>query len=128
MARATINNEVTDPVPVLVVSADGTVTYTEATGTFTASGDNTIIAAPSAGNHLEIGELVIQNESATDTTVILKSGSTAKRRAKLTANAAYTASYDVGQEWALGSAAALVANLSAGNSHGYYVRYRTVAD
>lgn len=104
--------------------------YTKVTGTTATSGDQTLIAAPSAGSHLVIKEIVIQNESAVDTTVILKDGSTATWRAKLLASifGALSMSFEAGQEWRLATASALVLNLSGANSHGYSVRYFTETD
>ena len=105
----------------------GTV-FTQTASTAASSGDNTVVAAPSAGNHLVVKDLMVQNESSTETTVILKSGSTAKWRGKLAANASLSLSFATGEEWRLGSAEALVLNLSGANSHGYSVRHRTEAD
>lgn len=105
-------------------------TYTKVTGTTATSGDQTLIAAPSAGNHLVIKDIVIQNESTVDTTIILKEGSTAAWRAKLLASvfASLAMSFEAGQEWRLASASALVLNLSGANPHGYSIRYFTEAD
>ncbi len=109
------------------VLGKGTV-YTQAASTAASSGDNTVVAAPSAGNHLVVKDLMVQNESSTETTIILKSGSTAKWRGKLAANAALSLGFATGEEWRLGSAEALVLNLSGANSHGYSIRYRTESD
>lgn len=113
-------------VPVTSSSAIRTYTGT-ATATAT-SGDQTLVAAPAAGNHLVVKDLLVQNESAVETTVILKSGTTAKWRAKLAANASLALSFADGEEWRLGTAEALVLNLSGANSHGYSIRHRTEAD
>src|SRR5688572_27291645 len=83
-------------------------TFTQATGTAATGSDNTLVAAPSAGNHLVVKELIVQNESSTETTAIIKSGSTAKWRGKLAANASLALSFGPGEEWRLGSAEALV--------------------
>lgn len=107
------------------VEGTPTNTYTQATGTKAASGDNELVAAPASGDRLAVKELVVQNESTTETTVILKSGSTAKWRGKLAANASLALSFESGEEWRLGTAEALVLNLSGANSHGYSVRYFT---
>lgn len=97
-----------------------------ATGTVNTSGDNTIIAAPSAGTQIKIVAFQIQNESATPTTYILKKGATAFWRAYAfgQGNGA-TLNLNVGREIALGSAAALVLNLSAANITGYSILYYT---
>ena len=104
-----------------------TRTFTMATGTAASSGDNTLIAAPGAGVRLVIKELMVQNESATDTTAIIKFAATAKWRALLSGSNKGAIAFDFadGDEWRLGANEALVLNLSAANSHGYSVRYRT---
>lgn len=100
--------------------------YTAPAATTTAtSGDQTLVAAPGAGFRLVVKDLVVQNESSTETTVILKSGSTAAWRAKLAANAALALSFDEGNEWRLGTNEALVLNLSGAHSHSYSGRYFT---
>jgi accessory colonization factor AcfC len=103
-------------------------TYTATAAATATSGDQTLVAAPAAGNHLVVKDLLVQNESTTETTVILKSGSTAKWRAKLAANASLALSFADGEEWRLGSAEALVLNLSEANSHGYSIRSLVEAD
>lgn len=98
--------------------------YTPLAATTTAtSGDQTLITAPGAGYRLVVKELVVQNESAIETTAILLSGSDARWRAKLAANAALSLSFADGEEWRLGTNEALVLNLSGANSHGYSGRY-----
>lgn len=103
-------------------------TYTKTSGTTATSGDQTLIAAPSAGFHLVVKDMILQNESAVETTDIVKNGATAEWRAKLAANAAFSLSFAEGEEWRLTTATALVLNLSGTNSHGYSIRYRTEAD
>jgi hypothetical protein len=101
---------------------------TTVTGTKAAAGDNELIAAPAAGNRLVIVGLTVQNESAVATTVILKSGATAKRRALLQNQGdGLGLAFPAGREWRLGTAQALVLNLSGANSHGYTVDYYTEA-
>jgi hypothetical protein len=51
--------------------------------TISTSGDNTVIAAPGSGNTLSIPFFSLENESATEVTVILKSGATNRYRAVL---------------------------------------------
>lgn len=102
-------------------------TFTLAEGTAASNGDNTLIAAPGSGFRLVIKDLVVQNESSTDTTVILKDGSASCWRALLLAVTAdaLPLSFAPGEEWRLSEDAALVLNLSGANSHGYSVRYFT---
>lgn len=116
-----INKPILDP----VASKGKTVQqYTDLNAATTAtSGDQTLINAPGAGFRLVIADLLIQNESSTETTVIVKGGSTAKRRAKLAANAALSLNFEEDNEWRLAENAALVLNLSGTNSHGYSGRY-----
>ena len=51
--------------------------------TVSTSGDNTVIASPGAGNRISIAWLHLDNESATEVTVILKSGATNRFRCVL---------------------------------------------
>lgn len=97
-------------------------------GTAAASGDNTLIAAPAADKRLVVTGFVVQNESAVSTTIILKSGSTAVRRALLKNQGdGLGLAFEAGREWKLGAGEALVLNLSGANSHGYTVDYWTEA-
>ena len=100
--------------------------YTIATGTLATSGDNpAIVAAPGATLRVVVKELLIQNESAIPTTVLVKRGSTTTWRALLAANEAFVLSFQVNEEWRLGANEALVLNLSGANLHGYSARYFT---
>lgn len=110
--------------------ASAVISYTKVTSTAASSGDNTLVAAPAAGSHIVVKDIIVQNESSTDTTVILKSGSASVWRAKLLGSlaASLAMSFRTGEEWRLGSAEALVLNLSGANSHGYSVRYRVEVD
>lgn len=92
------------------------------TGTAASSGDNTLIAAPGAGLQLVISGLIIQNESSTATTGIIKFGSTAKMRSLFQAQGDGVVR-DLVPAWEVGNNAALVLNLSGANSHGYSVSY-----
>jgi hypothetical protein len=99
-----------------------------ATGTASTSGDNTLVSAPGASNRLVVTAFVIQNESSTATTMILKTGSTNRFRL-LAQNQGDGLSivFPVGQSWKLGTNEALVLNLSGANSCGYSVQYYTEA-
>lgn len=102
--------------------------WTAAAGTKAASGDNTLIAAPGAGNRLVVQLILIQNESAVATTVQLKSGSTVCYRHLLQNQGdAFGRAHERSREWRLGANEALVLNLSGANSHGYNVEYWTEA-
>jgi hypothetical protein len=99
-----------------------------ATGTAAASGDNTLVAAPGAGKRIVISALIVQNESATATTAILKDGSTAILRC-LGQNQGdgLALHFAPERELRLSADAALVLNLSGANSHGYSVIYHVDA-
>jgi hypothetical protein len=102
---------------------------TLASGTKAASGDQALIAAPAAGNHLVVCKIQIQLEAAAETTAILKVGAAEAWRALLTAKGgALTLDFPPGQEWKLATATALTLNLSGANSCGYAIQYRTEAD
>ena len=92
------------------------------TGTAATSGDNTLIAAPGVGRQIVISGLVIQNESSTSTTAILKFGSTAKMRTLLVSQGDGIVR-DLEPAWEVGANTALVLNLSGANSHGYSISY-----
>ncbi len=101
---------------------------TRITGTKAASGDNELIAAPGVGQHIEVRWFIIQNESATATTMILKDGATATIR-YLAQNQGdgLTHRFPSGAPWALTANAALNLNLSGANQCGYTVEYEVVA-
>lgn len=104
------------------------VTLTTASGTAASSGDNTLVAAPSAGNRIVVHDLQLQLEAATATTMLIKSGNTTRRRFYAgAAGDGLLLSYAPGKEFRLGAAEALVLNLSGANSVGYTVRYTTEA-
>ena len=99
-------------------------TWLYTTGTASASGDTTLIAAPGEGNKLVISLIGCQLETATNTAVLLKDGATARMRV-------YTVSegdgiyleIPAGREWVLTENSALVINLSTTSSIGYTLRY-----
>jgi hypothetical protein len=100
------------------------------TGTVASSGDNTAIAAPGSGNRLSIAYLSLGNESATEVTVIIKSGATNRWRGVLSpkgsAGSFREISFPVHMPLDLVANNALVVNLSAAVSVGvnayYFVR------
>lgn len=92
------------------------------TNTVTASGDSTLITGPAAGSRLVFKELMVQNESAVETTYILKDGTTPFWRFKLAAGQAITFTYEKGDELRLGDGAALVLNSSGANLTGWSAR------
>lgn len=103
-------------------------TMTTVAGTKAAAGDNELIAAPGANTRLVVSAIMAQNESATATTILLKSGANTKRRALLQSQGDGVAwQFPAGREWKLGANEALNLNLSGANSHGYTVDYYTEA-
>lgn len=93
-----------------------------AVGTKSASGDNELIAAPGTGKRIVIGGLLVQNESATATTVVLTSGGNSLMRALLPAQGDGVVR-DMERGWQLDENDPLTLNLSGANSHGYSVAY-----
>jgi hypothetical protein len=100
-------------------------------GTAAASGDNVIIAAPGTGQRLVVTAFVIQNESATATTMILKDGDspTGGRWRCLGQNQGdgLAMIFHPQHPWRLSLNSPLVLNLSGANQCGYSVQYYTEA-
>jgi hypothetical protein len=97
-----------------------------ATGIVNTSGDNTIIAAPGAGQRIYITKLQIQLEASTATTVLIRSGATAIGRIRCVADGdGKIETYSPGFERRLGVNEALIFNLSGANSVGFEVEYYT---
>lgn len=124
IAGAVAGTEMQVDVLTLPAVSIATKTITVVANTFASAGDNTIVGAPAAGNRLVVSSIVVQNESATATTILLKSGANTKRRALLQSQGDGVAwAFAPGREWRLGEAEALVLNLSGANSHGVTVDY-----
>lgn len=97
---------------------------TNVEGTTSTSGDNAIVAAPGADKRIVLQRVFIQNASSTDTTYILKSGSTDL----LTLNApsqgdGLFATFGESQYICLAANAALNLNLSGTNATNYAFWY-----
>ncbi len=103
----------------------GQPTINRVAGVAGASGDNTLIAAPGAGNRLAILYEHIQNESATATTAQIKHGSTVVARKALAQYAEYERDHTV-YPVLLPENTAYVLNLSGANNHGYTLEYTIV--
>jgi len=102
--------------------------YSVQADVYAASGDNTVVAAPGANKRTVVKTILVQNESETATTILLKSGANTKRRALLQNQGDGVAwSFGRGDEWCLGTNEALILNLSSANSHGVTVDYWTEA-
>jgi len=118
----TVNNTASNPV--VVSMAEETLSW--ATGTKAASGDNELIAAPAAGVRIVVTAILLQNESATATTMILKDGATAKIRCfGQNQGDGLLLKFSPGREWKLTAATALNLNLSGANTCGYSIQYYT---
>jgi hypothetical protein len=105
-------------------------TILTATGTIATSGDNTIISAPGAGIRICLTGIFFQQESTTATTILLKDGSTVKKRffGVLQGDGIPPIVYPQGIELKLTVNTALVLNISSANTVGYsfeyYLEYR----
>lgn len=95
--------------------------WTPASDTVATSGDNEMIAAPGAGYRTVVGLFMVQNESAVQTTAIVKAGSSESYRKQLDGGADFGRAFQAGREWRLDENTALVLNLDGANSHGYSV-------
>lgn len=91
-----------------------------------ASGDNTIIAAPPAGQEIVVTALRIQNTSSTATSVLIKKGAgdSAPMRVRCPVDGSGLSDvYGPANSIRLGAATAFVINLSAAEAHGVSVVY-----
>lgn len=93
-----------------------------AVGTAANSGDNTLIAAPGAGQRIVLVGGQLQNESSADTTVLLKYGSTSIYRLNMSAKS-YGALPPAPLYWRLPVNTSLVGNLSGANQIGFVFWY-----
>ena len=102
-----------------------TIIYVSAT--IATSGDNTIVAAPGSGLSIYITHLVLQNESTTATTIILKGSSNLLRCLGETQGSGLALTFPERREIKLATDTALILNLSGANSVGYSIGYYTGA-
>lgn len=100
------------------------ITHSVISGTKNGSGDNELVAAPGAGERIVVTAFILQNESASATTMILRDGTTSKWRYL---GQSQGSSIDIvlppGREWKLTTNTALNLNLSGANACGYTVQY-----
>ena len=97
-------------------------------GVIATSGDNTLVAAPSGGSYISIKWIHINNESATETTVLIKSGASTQRfrcllSPKGTAGSFRQIEFPAHLPLNLDSNQPLIVNLSAPNSIGISAGY-----
>jgi hypothetical protein len=96
--------------------------------TVSASGDTTLVAAPGASSFISIPWFRLANESATETTVLLKSGASTQRfRAVLapkgSAGFSVEMAFPVNMPLEIATNEALVINLGGANAIGYSFSY-----
>lgn len=115
----TISNET--PLPVAQANRGAIVRLAGTTNTL---GVNTLVAAPGAGLRLVVRYFLIQNESGTATTIILRDGGADAFR-KLLQNQGDSLELvlDAGNEWELDTNVALNLVLSGANQIGYSIGY-----
>lgn len=96
------------------------------TGTFAVAGDNQIVAAPGANQAIEVKAFCIQCESATATTMILRSGASANGWRCLAQNQGdgLAMVFPVSDPWRCTANEALNLNLSGANQCNYSLSYR----
>lgn len=110
------------------ITVDGAVEITEptlllVTGTFSSLGNNTIIAAPGAGQ-IKITAIQIQSESTTESVAVINFGSTAKWRfIAREKGAGFMLPLAPGHVLPVGAGNALVVNLSVAATFNYSVAY-----
>jgi hypothetical protein len=94
-------------------------------GTKAASGDNELVAAPGENQRIVVTAFVIQNTTATATTLILRSGTTSNAWRVLAQNQGDGLALFLGPlaAWRLNNNEALNLNLSGANTAGYTVQY-----
>jgi hypothetical protein len=90
--------------------------------TIATAGNNTIIAAPAAGKRIVVYTLMIQNESANVTTILVKD-QVNRWRALLAQYGWFVLAFGLLVSWKLNAATALVINLSGANTHSVSVQY-----
>jgi hypothetical protein len=98
---------------------------TTLTGTKTSSGNNELVATPGTEHRIVVMAFVMQNESTTATTLILRSASTTNGWRFLAQNQGDGLAMNLGPTaaWRCGRNEALNLNLSGANSCGYTIHY-----
>ena len=93
--------------------------------TVAASGDNEVVATPLTGQRIVVTSFVIQNESQTATTMILRAGTSSNGwRYLAAAQGSYLSMvFAYGHEWRLPANTPLNLNLSGANQCGYSVSW-----
>lgn len=106
-----------------------TVSQASANGTaITSATDTSLVAAPSAGNHLRILRLHASNAGATASLIEFRDGAAGSRRYPCYLQQGAVVSVPIDGGWNLTTATALYATTSAAGSVHWHVDYETVAD
>ena len=100
----------------------GLTDATYAASTVSATGDNTIIAAPGANKRLIIDFLQLQNESAVATIIQVKWADVARWQVLLQSQS-QIAQTIIKPGWSLPTNTAFILNLSGANTIGYSIAY-----
>ena len=108
-----------------IKSLRGTIQYV--TGTINVQGNNQIIAAPGAGLSIYVTHLVLQNESAVSTTIILRDTDNRLRCLAAAQGSGIALVFPDRGEIKLVANTALSLNLSGNNVCGYSIGYYTGA-
>jgi hypothetical protein len=96
-----------------------------ASGTVNTSGDSTLIAAQGTGKQIVVSMITIQNESATETTALIKNdGATQLRFVGVSKPDGIVWTFPPGRELRVADNRPLVINLSGANQWGYTIQYR----
>jgi hypothetical protein len=112
--------------PVSVTNFDTRPTIFYSTGTISSSGDNTIISAPGAEISIYITHLILQNESSSSTTIILKDSANRLRCIAPFQGDGIAINFSEKRDFKLAVNQPLILNLSAANSCGYSIGYYTL--
>lgn len=92
-------------------------------GVISNSGDNTIISAPGENFAIWVTHLILQNESATPTTIIIKGSNNLIRCLGQLQGDGISLVFPAGREIRLVTNTHLILNLSGDNSCGYSIGY-----
>jgi hypothetical protein len=115
---------VTQPVSGTLTTNETVKTTIQYTGTVSTSGDTTLIAAPGAGQKIVIVSYTVQNESGSSTVILLKDGSTTKRRLWTEQKVdGESKTFPFNAYWRLSTNSALAINLSGANQVGVSIDY-----
>ena len=108
--------------PLCVAAPGGPLNYLSST--VSATGPTQLLAAPGAGQRIVVVAFVLQNESQTGTTIILRDGTSDRWRYLGQSQGDHLSMvFAPGSEWRLSANAALNIVLSGNNQCGYSIAY-----